>query len=229
VTKLAKIVRTPLRFRQSGRRPIKTSFLQSKTWETIGNFCAFLVSAILFFAGAPVLIVGLTWFLVGAGLVFVWPNYDYAKRRKEADEAYQLELQKDPRKQLLVGAESHLRALGKSIDKLPRAVSQHVDALHTRATAILNAVDADIAKSVPIVPFFTTDLPEAARLATERGKLTDKGSAKRKAQIDQALEARTYVFASAETAMMAPALASVDIDMRLLGDAMDVEVQDVAR
>jgi hypothetical protein len=229
VTKLAKKARTPLRFRQSGRRPIKTSFLQSKTWETIGNFCAFLSSAILFFTGTPILLAGLTWFLVGAGLVFVWPNYDHAKRRKEADEAYQLELQRDPRKLLLVGVESHLRALGKSIDKLPRTISQHVDALHTRATAILNAVDADIAKSVPIVPFFTTDLPEAARLATERGKLTDKISAERKAHIDQALEALTHVFASAETAMMAPALASVDIDMRLLDDAMDVEVQDLAR
>jgi hypothetical protein len=229
VTKLAKIERTPLRFRQPGRRPIKTSFLQSKTWETIGNFCAFLSSAILFFTGAPILLVGITWFLVGAGLVFVWPNYDHAKRRKEADDAYQLELQKDPRKALLVGVESHLRALGKSVGKLPRAISQQVDALHTRATAILNAVDADIAKSVPIVPFFTTDLPEAARLATERSQLNDKGNAERKAQIDQALEALTYVFESAETAMMAPALASVDVDMRLLGDAMDVEVQDLTR
>jgi hypothetical protein len=229
VAKVAKMALKSKRLRQSGRRPIKSTFLQSKTWENAGNVIAFVAGAVAFFTGIPALLAGLIWFFVGALLVFVLPNYDHAKRRREADDAYQLELTKDPRKALLIGAESHLRTLGSAFGKLPPTITRRVETLHTRATAILNAVDADIGKSVPIVTFFTTHLPDAARLAKERVHLTRDGRSEQRLQIDQALEALTHEFRAAQTAMMAPELAAVDIDVRLLVSSMDVEVQDVTR
>jgi hypothetical protein len=217
------------RFRQSGRRPVKATFLQSQKWDDIGNFLASIAFVISFVMTSSFWLAGLAWLIVGAGLVYFLPNYDYAKRRKEADDAYQLELLKDPRKTLMVGAEDHLRALGKAYAQLPYALGQQVETLHAHATAILNAVDSDVAKSVPIVPFFVTHLPDAARLATQRVGLGDNVRSERKAQIDAELIALTHVFAAAETAMMGRELAAVDIDMRLLADALEVEAQDLAR
>jgi hypothetical protein len=217
------------RLRQSGRRPIKSSFLQSKAWENTGHFSAFAAGGLMFFSGAPVLLAGIAWFVVGALLVFVLPNYDYARCRQQADDAYQLELTKDPRKTFLIGAETHLRKLGNAHDKLPRAIGQHVETLHEHATTILNAVDEDISKSVPIATFFTTHLPEAARLTNERLQLPQSDKTKRRLEIDQALEALTHEFAAAQTAMMATEMAAVDIDLRLLGDSMDIEVLDTKR
>jgi hypothetical protein len=229
VAKMAMMALKSKRLRQLGRRPLKSTFLQSKTWENTGNALAFVAGALALFAGIPAVLAGLIWFFVGAILVFVLPNYDYAKRRQEADEAYQRELTKDPRKALLIGAESHLRTLGSAFGKLPPTLARHVETLHTSATAILNAVDADIGKSVPIVTFFTTHLPDAARLAKERVHLTRGGTSEQRSQIDQALDALTHEFSAAQTAMMAPELAAVDIDVRLLVNSMDVEVEDLAR
>jgi hypothetical protein len=224
MAKVAKMALKSKRLRQSGRRPIKSTFLQSKTWENTGNVIAFVAGAIALVTGVPALLAGLIWFLVGALLVFVLPNYDHAKRRQEADDAYQLELTKDPRKALLIGAESHLRTLGTAFSKLPTPSGRYVETLHMQATAILNAVDIDIGKSVPIVTFFTTDLPDAARLAKERVHLTRDGTPEQRSQIDQALKALTLEFGAAQTAMMAPELAAVDIDVRFLVNSMDSEV-----
>jgi hypothetical protein len=133
----------------------------------------------------------------------------------------------DPRVDLLVEAHQHLATLSKSAAKLPVDLKATIRKLVEDGTVVAQAVTSDPDKLTPILRFFTYYLPATADLAQDRLKLAPHAGSERLAEIDQTLVRLGEAFAGFRAAALEPDLASVDLDITLLDDALDADLEDL--
>jgi hypothetical protein len=133
----------------------------------------------------------------------------------------------DPRVELLVEAYQHVATLAAARHDVPLVLGDTVNRLLGDAEAIITAVTEQPEKLNVVLRFFTYYLPSTADLVMDRVKLASHAGATRLNEIDQTLNRLTEAFAGFKAAVLAPDLASVDIDMELLDDALDAELEDL--
>ena len=135
----------------------------------------------------------------------------------------------DPRVELLVEAHQHAATLAGARAHVPLPVSQTLDTLYRHAQAIIEGISAQPEKLDPVLRFFTYYLPSTADLAMDRVKLAPHAGSARLTEIDQTLVRLVEAFAGFEAAVRAPDMASVDMDVELLEQALDTDLQDLKR
>jgi hypothetical protein len=135
----------------------------------------------------------------------------------------------DPRVELLVGAHQHVAGLVKARDELPLEVGKIVDGLTENARAIIEAVSLQPDKLNPVLRFFTYYLPATEDLVLDRIKLAPYAGSERLAELDHTLSRLGEAFASFRVGVLEPDLASVDIDISLLEDALDADLEDLKK
>jgi hypothetical protein len=149
-------------------------------------------------------------------------------RSAEADETSQPIAQNlDPRTELLVEARQHLATLAKPSTKIPATVKATIKRLAEEGTAITDEVTENPDKLNGVLRFFTYYLPATADLVQDRIKLAPHAGTERLAEIDQTLERLLEAFSGFRAAALEPDLASVDLDVTLLDDALDADLEDL--
>ena len=135
----------------------------------------------------------------------------------------------DPRVELLVEAHQHAATLSAARGQLPLEIGQTLDDLYQHAQAIIDGVSAQPQKLNPVLRFFTYYLPSTADLVMDRVKLAPHAGSARLGEIDLTLTRLVEAFAGFEAAVRAPDLASVDLDVELLEQALNADLQDLKR
>ena len=135
--------------------------------------------------------------------------------------------QNDPRVDLLVEAHQHVATISAARNHVPLAIWETLDVLHRHAQAIIDGVSAQPEKLNPVLRFFTYYLPSTADLVMDRIKLAPHAGSARLLEIDQTLERLVEAFAGFETAVRAPDLASVDLDVELLDQALKADLPEL--
>lgn len=135
----------------------------------------------------------------------------------------------DPRVELLVEAHQHAATIAGASAHVPLPISQSLDTLYQHAQAIIDGVSLHPEKLTPVLRFFTYYLPSTADLVTDRVTLAPHAGSARLAEIDQTLIRLVEAFAGFEAAVRAPDLASVDLDVELLEQALNADLQDLKR
>jgi hypothetical protein len=133
----------------------------------------------------------------------------------------------DSRVELLVEAHQHVKALVDARAALPLEVAETVNRLALDAGVIIEAVTAEPEKLAQILRFFTYYLPSTADLVADRIKLAPHAGDARLREIDHTLTRLNEAFAGFKAAVIKPDLASVDIDISLLDDALDADLEDL--
>jgi hypothetical protein len=130
----------------------------------------------------------------------------------------------DARQRLIIEAYRQTGVLGRARAKLPAEIATHVDTLHGHAKAILKIIDNKLSETTPILRYFTYYLPETANLVTARLKLSPQLAQDQIDEIDQTLQRLIEAFAAFEAAARAPDMKSVDLDIKLLDQALQSEL-----
>jgi hypothetical protein len=133
----------------------------------------------------------------------------------------------DARGELLVEARQHLATLSKPHTKLPASVRAIVKRLAEEGNSVTDAVTEAPEKLTSVLRFFTYYLPATADLVEDRVKLAPHAGAGRLAEIDQTLGRLLEAFSGFRAALLEPDLASVDVDITLLDDALDADLEDL--
>jgi hypothetical protein len=129
----------------------------------------------------------------------------------------------DARQSLLLDARAHMRFLGQTHPKLPDAPSEYVRKLHGHARNILKIADNPLFETTSILRFFTYYLPQTENLVNTRLRFSGQMTQMRQDEIDETLKRLVDAFAAFEATARAPELKSVELDLRLLDQALDAE------
>jgi 5-bromo-4-chloroindolyl phosphate hydrolysis protein len=133
----------------------------------------------------------------------------------------------DARQQVFQDAYGQVGVLARARKKLPDDVRENVTRLHASAKAIVDSTFKSPHRLAPILRFFTYYLPATADLVRDRLKLADRAGSQRLTEIDAMLGRLVDAFDAFETAALAPEMASVDMDVELLGKALSVDLDEM--
>lgn len=204
-----------------------SALIKSGTWIAVSFVLAALTGlALLTELRSGPLVAALGGLSVYAFLAYVIPKRLGTDTQLDAVQAA-VPFSDDPRVELLVEAHQHVATLASARGDVPLALGETVNCLHDDATAIIAAVTEQPEKLSAVLRFFTYYLPSTADLVTDRLKLASHAGTARLNEIDQTLARLTEAFAGFKAAVLAPDLASVDIDISLLDDALDAELEDL--
>jgi hypothetical protein len=201
-------------------------FVGSAAWTGLSfAVAAFVgVAALVEMRAGPV-VAGLVGLGIYGFMAYVLPT---RVTRQEHEETAQFdETSSDPRVELLVEARQHLATLAKQSPKIPAAMKAVIKKLCDEGTIITEAVTESPEKLTAVLRFFTYYLPATADLVQDRIKLAPHAGTERLAEIDQTLVRLGDAFAGFRTAVMEPDMASVDLDITLLDDALDADLEDL--
>jgi 5-bromo-4-chloroindolyl phosphate hydrolysis protein len=201
-------------------------FVGSAAWTGLSFAVASFVGvAALVEMRAGPLVAGLVGLGIYGFMAYVLPT---RVARQVGDQSAQDDAQnKDPRVELLVEARQHLATLAKQSPKIPAAMKAVIKKLCDEGTIITDAVTESPEKLSAVLRFFTYYLPATADLVQDRIKLAPHAGTERLAEIDQTLVRLSDAFAGFRTAVMEPDMASVDLDITLLDDALDADLEDL--
>jgi hypothetical protein len=152
------------------------------------------------------------------------PKMMHDTKKEVAQAAALAQANMDARQKLIVEAYHHAGVLARARAKLPDLVSATVEKLHAHTKAILKIIGTNWHEVTPIVRFFTYYLPETTHLVTARLSLSPQMNAERLNEIDATLARLVEAFAAFEAAARAPDLESIDLDIRLLDQALKTEI-----
>jgi hypothetical protein len=201
-------------------------FVGSAAWTGLSFAVATFVGvAALVEMRAGPLVAGLVGLGIYGFMAYVLPT---RVARQVGDQSAQDDAQNiDPRVELLVEARQHLATLAKQSPKIPAAMKAVIKKLCDEGTIITDAVTESPEKLSAVLRFFTYYLPATADLVQDRIKLAPHAGTERLAEIDQTLVRLGDAFAGFRTAVMEPDMASVDLDITLLDDALDADLEDL--
>jgi 5-bromo-4-chloroindolyl phosphate hydrolysis protein len=182
----------------------------------------------------PALAVGLHWALpldfVGAGLAYIW-TYNWAARppsRAKIDEARLGQSKYKTARALLnegMAALARLRRVGRSVRD--RSMRREIKELYKTAKRAIDHVRADPDKAMPARRLFTFYLPNAASVAEGWVSLEQQASP----SMDRARQTRITVrdlnsaFAKFADDLAEPQLQGLDVDLKLLNEAMKRDLE----
>jgi hypothetical protein len=161
------------------------------------------------------------------GLAFEVPKQFELWEKRQAQARALKNQPTDPRQQVFHEAYSQVSILARARKKLPDSVREDVTRLHASAKAIVDSSFKSPHRLAPIMRFFTYYLPSTADLVRDRLKLGDRAGSDRLAEIDAMLGRLVAAFDAFETAALAPEMASVDMDVELLGKALSVDLDEM--
>jgi 5-bromo-4-chloroindolyl phosphate hydrolysis protein len=201
-------------------------FVGSAAWTGLSFAVAAFVGVVaLVEMRAGPLVAGLVGLGIYGFMAYVLPN----RVTRQTDEAATLTEEKisDPRVELLAEARQHLATLAKQSPKIPAAMKAVIKKLCDEGTTITDTVTESPEKLTAVLRFFTYYLPATADLVQDRIKLAPHAGTERLAEIDQTLVRLGDAFAGFRAAVMEPDMASVDLDITLLDDALDADLEDL--
>jgi hypothetical protein len=126
----------------------------------------------------------------------------------------------EPLVTLLADAEVCAARLDAASKALRGATGLQVADIAVRARALVRRVMEDPGRLDPVLRAFTYYLPAAADLAEDRARLSEAAGTARLNEIDATLARLAEAFAGFERAALEPDLRDVDIDLRLLDQAL---------
>lgn len=219
------------RFRHEVRQKLRAKvrgLIASGAWTGISFAAASLlgVAALVEFRAGPV-VAGLLGLGLYGFMAYLLPVRVAAIQAEEDSNNNKPVPSADPRVDLLVEAHQHLDALVAAGPGLPMGLREVVASLADDGANIVAAVTDAPEKLNPVLRFFTYYLPATADLVADRLKLAPHAGSERLAEIDQTLGRLSEAFAGFKHATLAPDLASVDIDISLLDDALDADLEEL--
>jgi hypothetical protein len=219
------------RFRPEIRQRLRAKvqgLITSGYWTGISFVGASLVGlTLLVEARTGPIIAGLVGLAIYGFSAYVLPNRVRSGQADGRIDTAPTSASPDPRVELLVEAHQHLAILTKTHPKLPASLKAVVKKLGEDGSAITQAATANPDMLTPVLRFFTYYLPATADLVQDRLKLAPHAGAERLAEIDQTLLRLGEAFAGFRAATLEPDLASVDLDITLLDDALDADLEDL--
>jgi hypothetical protein len=203
-------------------------FIASGAWTAISFAGAGLLGllALMEFRSGPI-IAGLLSVALYVFMAYILPYQVKTVGAQAGESDEPLAPSDDPRIDLLVEAHQHVQTLSEAKANMPLAVAAMIHQLALDAGVIINAVTEEPSKLTPVLRFFTYYLPSTADLASDRVKLAAHAGDARLQEIDHTLARLTEAFAGFKAAVIQPELASVDIDISLLDDALDADLEDL--
>jgi hypothetical protein len=121
---------------------------------------------------------------------------------------------------LLAEAELCARRLDAAADAASGPAAVALRAIGARARVIAAHVTADPARLPTLLRAFTYYLPAAAELGEDRARLAPQADARRLLEIDDTLARLADAFAGFERQALAPDLQELDLDLRLIDQAL---------
>jgi hypothetical protein len=204
--------------------PKRQSYFLSQRWEYVAQYIPFLFGFALFGFGAPPVLAVIFGLTLAFSMAIIVPNLAERKLKvlREADE--QAARIQEPHRAAIMEGDQHLKKLERAYIKTSGAFEETLETLIDQTTAILNCVDADPTQLLVATPFLTVELPTCTALVARRIATAEVNNSEALAELDQAIARYIPIFAANQAQVQMPEVSAIELDMKLLHDAMDIEV-----
>jgi phage shock protein PspC (stress-responsive transcriptional regulator) len=203
----------------------KPTFFNSQLWRNFALIAPALGGVALYWIDWSPRFIVLLWILVTLVLAFIVPVVASSKQRQKFEAEKEWMLQTEPHRAPLMRADNQLRIFQRARNMLPKGLNETLDALMDHATAILNCVDADPKQLDAVKPFLDDVLPACTKLVNERVKGLSSASKERRAELDREIKDYVEIFAAHQAKVEMPGVSDIEIDIKLLKDAMKADVE----